>query len=271
MATNQGLTETELATAENNQQTADAQTASKTAVQTKRIIWITGGKGGTGKSTFARGLLDTLRAAGIKVVAFDGDPDNSQLFRFYRHADVTVMRIPIHKRSGADDIITEMEEAQTPIIIVDVPAGGGHLLAGLEDEVGFLSALEEVGYHMTLVTVLSRIKDSLNQLKLAMDVTEGYNNIAHVAVKNLYYGEAHKFRFLERSKTKQRLLAIGGVEVEMADLYEDTYERVDEADSSFLAALQSDSELPKPDVRRLKQWLRHFEKQVRSAEGVLGL
>ena len=31
--------------------------------KTKRVIWITGGKGGTGKSTFARGLLDTLLTA----------------------------------------------------------------------------------------------------------------------------------------------------------------------------------------------------------------
>ena len=267
MSINQGLIETELETEENNH----GKSNNRTAVENKRIIWVTGGKGGTGKSTFARGLLDTLRAAGIKVVAFDGDPDNSQLFRFYKNADAQVTRIPIHKRNGADDIIMEMEESETPIILVDVPAGGGNLLTGLEDEVGFLSALEEVGYHMTVVTVLSRIKDSVNQLKLAMDVTEDYNNIAHVAVKNLYYGEANKFRFLERAKTKQRLLEIGGVEIEIADLYEDTYELVDEADCSFLAAIQSDSELPKPDIRRLKRWLKQFKAQVVSTGGLLGL
>ena len=267
MSINQGLVETKLVTEENNHGNSSKQAA----VKTKRIIWITGGTGGPGKTTSARVLLDTLRAAGIKVVAFDGDPDNSQLFRFYKHADVDVTRIPIHKRNGADDIIMEMEEAQTPIILVDVPAGGGNLLTGLEDEVGFLSALEEVGYQMTLVTVLSRIKDSVNQLKLAMDVTEGHNNIAHVAVKNLYYGETNKFRFLERSKTKQRLLEMGGVEIEMADLYEDTYELVDEADCSFLAAIQPDSELPKPDIRRLKRWLKQFKAQVVSTGGLLGL
>ena len=150
MSSNQGLVETELIT----QEETDRKSNTRTALKTKRIIWVTGGKGGTGKSTFARGMLDTLMAAGIKVVAFDGDPDNSQLFRFYKSADAQVTRIPIHKRNGADDIIMEMEEMETPVILVDVPAGGGNLLAGLEDEVGFLSALDEVGYHMTLVTVL---------------------------------------------------------------------------------------------------------------------
>ena len=73
-------------------------------------------------------------------------------------------------------------------------------------------AFAEVGYQLTIVTVLSRIKDSVNQLKLAMDITEGFD-VQHVAVKNLYYGDADKFRFLERSKTKQRLLDNGGVVV----------------------------------------------------------
>ena len=270
MSINQGLVETALETEENNHEKSN----NRTTVETKRIIWVTGGKGGTGKSTFARGLLDTLRAAGIKVVAFDGDPDNSQLFRFYKNADVTVTRIPIHKRNGADDIIMEMEEAQTPIILVDVPAGGGNLLTGLEDEVGFLSALEEVGYQMTLVTVLSRIKDSVNQLKLAMDVTEGYNNIAHVAVKNLYFGDCDRFRLFDGSKTKGRLLERGGVVLEMPDLFDDTYELLDQLNLPFRSLL-SDKSFPRAQRSRINKWLKEFESAVERAaettDGVLGL
>ena len=130
--------------------------------------------------------------------------------------DVGVTRIAIKERNGVDDIITEMEEVGTDVILVDVPAGGGQILVGLEEEIGFLSAIAEVGYQLTIVTVLSRIKDSVNQLKLAMDITEDFD-VQHVAVKNLYYGDADKFRFLERSKTKQRLLDNGGVVVDMRD------------------------------------------------------
>ena len=266
MSSNQGLVETELIT----QEETDRKSNTRTALKTKRIIWVTGGKGGTGKSTFARGMLDTLMAAGIKVVVFDGDPDNSQLFRFYKNADVEVTRIPIHKRNGADDIILEMEEKQTPIILVDVPAGGGNLLAGLEDEVGFLSALEEVGYQMTLVTVLSRIKDSVNQLKLAMDITEGYD-VAHVAVQNLFYGRPEQFSLLEGSNTKRRLLEKGGVVIKMRDLFDDTYARLDGADLSFQDAVLPDSEVSPPDIRKINQWLQHFKAEVLSTGGLLGL
>lgn len=238
--------------------------------KTKHIIWVTGGKGGTGKSTFARGLLDTLLANDVEVAAFDGDPDNAQLYRYYKRADVNVTRIGIKERKGADDIITEMEEVGTDVILVDVPAGGGQILVGLEEEVGFLSAIAEVGYQLTIVTVLSRIKDSVNQLKLAMDITDGFD-VQHVAVRNLYYGDTDKFKFLERSKTKQRLLNNGGVVIEIRDLDDDTYEQVDDLDLPFQKAIAADSPLPKPDVRRLKQWLVHFKKQVVATGGLLGL
>lgn len=275
MDRNQGLTEIEqtgLVLENETTQTQGTQTqAGRSRVTQKRIIWITGGKGGTGKSTFARGLLHTLLTAGVTVAAFDGDPDNSQLHRYYKNTADGVTRIGIQKRDGADGIISEMEERGAPIILIDVPAGGGNVLVRLEEDLGFLSALSEVGYGLTMVTVLSRIKDSVNQLKLAMDITED-DDVAHVAVKNLYYGESQKFRFFDRSKTKQRLLDSGGQVIEMRDLLEDTYERIDEADFSFQAAMAADSEVfPKPDVRRVKQWTKHFKQQVVSTGGLLGL
>ena len=236
----------------------------------KRVVWITGGKGGTGKSTFARGLLDTLLTAKVGVAALDGDHDNSQLFRHYKSTAVGVTRIGIKERDGGDEVITEMEEVGTDVILIDVPAGGGQLLLGLEEEIGFLSAMAEVGYQLTMVTVLSRIKDSVNQLKLAMDITEGFG-VQHVAVRNLYYGEAEKFRFLERSKTKQRLEQNGGVVIDMRDLYEDTYERIDDLDLPFSRAVDNDSPLSRPDARRVKQWLTHMEQQVKATGGLLGL
>ena len=245
-------------------------TDSQASQKIKCVIWVTGGKGGTGKSTFARGLLDTLLADGVEVAAFDGDPDNAQLYRYYKTSDGGVTRIGIKERKGADDIITEMEEIGTDVILVDVPAGGGQILVGLEEEVGFLSAITEVGYQLTIVTVLSRIKDSVNQLKLAMDITEDFD-VQHIAVKNLYYGDKDKFKFLDCSKTKQRLLDNGGVVIEMRDLDDDTYEHVDDLDLPFQKAIAPDSPLSNPDVRRVKRWLIHFKKQVVAAGGLLGL
>ena len=58
----------------------------------------------------------------------------------------------------------------------------------------------------------------------------------------------------------------------MRDLLKATYELIDEADFSFQAAMDADSEaFSKPDGRRVKQWTKHFKQQVISTGGLLGL
>lgn len=49
----------------------------------KRLVIVTGDKGGVGKSTFARGLVQTYLDKGQSFLGFDADSSNSQLLRFY--------------------------------------------------------------------------------------------------------------------------------------------------------------------------------------------
>lgn len=120
----------------------------------KRVIWVTGGKGGTGKSTFARGALDTLLTAGVNVAAFDGDPENAQLHRYYQGMGKGVVRTELAQRDGGDDILQVMEEQKPDVILADVAAGGSQILMRLEDESLFLSDMAEMGYTFTVVSVL---------------------------------------------------------------------------------------------------------------------
>ena len=241
------------------------------AVAQKHVIWITGSKGGTGKSTFARGLAHTIQIAGMDWAAFDGDPENAQLYRFYKDVGNGVARIGIKRRDGLDDVLIQMETVGTSLILVDVPAGGGEILADLEEDIGFLSATSELGYGLTMVSLLSSTKDSVNQLKRAMEITEDYE-VAHIAVKHRFYGGVKEFALFDDSKTKRRLLENGGQVIEMRDLFKKTYDQLDAADFSFQAAIDADSELvPSPDKRRVKQWTKHFKQQVLSTGGRLGL
>lgn len=250
--------------------TEDNPTAVERPQQQKRIIWVTGSKGGTGKSTFARGLLDVLLKHGVDVAAFDGDPDNSQLYRFYKDVGGGVTRVAITERDGGDELLLTMEEGEAAVILVDTPAGAREVLANLEDEFGLLSALPELGYRMTMVSLLSRVKDSVNQLKYAFNEMADYD-VAHVVVKNLFYGDKDKFRIFDRAKVQQQIKDAGGAVIQMRDLFEDTYELLDDHDLAFQQATAvSDVVLP-PDVRRVNQWRKHFEAQVRLTNGLLGL
>ena len=241
--------------------------------ENRRVIWITGGKGGVGKSTFSRGLLDVLLDAGVNVAAFDGDPSNAQLFRYYQGVGEGVKCVDLDKQGEADVLLNQMEVGKTDVFLVDVAAGGSQTLLDLEGDIGLISEAMDMGFRFTVVSVMSRIKDSVNLLKASLEMTDDFD-VQHVAVKNLYFGDCDRFRLFDSSKTKGRLLERGGVVVEMPDLFDDTYELLDQLNLPFRSLL-SDRSFPRAQRSRINKWLKEFETAVEraaeTADGVLGL
>ncbi len=235
----------------------------------KRVIWVTGGKGGVGKSTFARGLLDVLIAAGVKVAAFDGDPSNAQLFRYYQGVGEGVQRIELDTQGEADALLNDMDAHKADVFLVDVAAGGSQALLDLEGDIGLISEAMDMGYRFTVVSVMSRIKDSVNLLKASLEMTDDFD-VQHVAVKNLYFGDGDRFSLFDDSKTEARLLERGGVVVEMPDLFDDTYELLDKLNLPFRSML-TDESFPRAQRSRVNKWLKEFNKEVKQANGALGL
>lgn len=242
----------------------------KVATKTGQVIWVTGGKGGVGKSTFARVLMHLLQNKGVTLSAYDGDPDNAQLYRYYRNSGSGVQRVAIGEQGKADALINDMDQHKTDVILVDVAAGGSKSLLAMENDMRLLSDAPEMGYRFTVVSVLSRIKDSVNLLKASIDMTESYP-VHHIAVKNLYFGEADRFRLFDASKTKNRLLEGGGQVLEMPELFDDTYELLDQQNLTFGDALKPESGLTRAHRSRVYQWLQNFEQELMQARGALGL
>lgn len=237
-----------------------------------RVIWVTGGKGGVGKSTFARGLLDVLLKAGVTVAAYDGDPDNAQLFRFYQDQGKGVQKLSLDIQGQADRLLDEMEANKAQVFLIDVAAGGSKTLRDLETDIGLISQAADMGYGFTVVSVLSRIKDSVNLLKLTLEMTEGLP-AQQVAVKNLHFGEGDQFLLFNQSKTKERLAERGGVVVEMPALFSDTYETLDKQNLPFRTAVGAPSSVvPRAHRTRVHNWLKAVEAEIRDQAGeVLGL
>ncbi|MGB3669834.1 MAG: hypothetical protein WA783_12105 [Phormidesmis sp.] len=246
---------------------------SKQEKNKQRVIWITGGKGGVGKSTFARGLLDVLLDAEVNVAPFDGDPSNSQLFRYYQSVGNGVQCIDLDTQGQADGLLDQMEAGKADVFLVDVAAGGGQSLLTLEQDIGLISEAIDMGFRFTVVSIMSRIKDSVNLLKSSLEMTDEFD-VQHVAVKNLYFGDSERFRLFDGSKTKAALLERGGAVLEMPDLFDDTYELLDQLNLPFRSML-SDKSFPRAQRSRINKWLKAFEKEVAAAGektgGVLGL
>lgn len=235
----------------------------------KWLILITSDKGGTGKSTFAHGLLNFLLSRNTSCQAYDSDRRNAQLYRHYKEVEGGVKRIDVGVKGGADALLDDMEQVGTRVMLVDLPAGGNEGLERLEAEMGLLESAKELGYEVTVVSVLSRVKDSVNALKLLMDFAG--DRVGYVAVKNLYFGEVEKFSILDNSKTKKQLEQLGGVVITMPDLFDDTYGLVDELNLTFQAAVGVDSPLSRSHRSRVYQWLKNFEAEVMKAGVLLGV
>lgn len=235
----------------------------------KKLIIVTGDKGGTGKSTLSRGLVDIAHHCQVDYIAYDSDKRNSQLYRHYQSTSSGISRLDFSTEDGADNLIIQMDTGTSPVIIVDLPAGGGELLEKFNSQLGLLCEAQEMGYEMTIVSVMSRVKDSVNALRLLMDFTG--DAAQHLAVKNLYWGTEDKFSLFDQSKVKQRLLDAGGLIISMPDMCDATYALIDEHNLTFRAALDDTEHIPRPHRSRIHQWLRLFEVEIDLANKFLGV
>jgi hypothetical protein len=234
----------------------------------KRMILVTGNKGGTGKSTFSRGLLDVYTHLGLSCRAYDSDTQNPQLFRHYDKS-VGVSRIDIALRGGADVLLDDLEQSKAAVVLVDLPAGSGNSFEHYERDVQLISSASELGYRLTVVSVLSRVKDAVNALRLLMEFCG--DRVDYIAVKNLHFGEADKFKRFDQSKAKAQFLTLGGVEIAMPDLFDDTYDLIDEKDLTFRHAVGEQSPLSRANRSRMHQWLKTMELESRKAGRYLGI
>ena len=76
----------------------------------KRLVIITGDKGGVGKSTFARALFQLYVNKNLPCVAYEADVRNPQLERYFKKDYRPVIRyIDIFHRGGADDLLMVLQ------------------------------------------------------------------------------------------------------------------------------------------------------------------
>jgi hypothetical protein len=235
----------------------------------KRLVMITGDKGGTGKSTFARGLLDIYQHREIPCRAYDGDRRNAQLYRHYQNTDDSVTEIDIATQGAADELLDNLESNPSHIAMIDMPAGSGKWFEVLDRDIELIQTAAEWDCRLTLVSVMSPVKDSINALRILMDYCD--DRVDYIAVKNLHFGEAPEYAKFNESKTRERFLDYGGREITMPKLFAASYNLMDEHDLTFRAAAMTGSPLTLSHRSRVNQWLRQMETEVSQAGVYLGI
>jgi len=94
----------------------------------KRVVFTTGGKGGTGKTTLTAALAEWYQANEIPCTLLDLDTENKTKGSFSHFFQQEAHKIDIHQRSGLDAFIDYADEAPG-IILADMGAGSGKVAA----------------------------------------------------------------------------------------------------------------------------------------------
>ncbi len=149
--------------------------ADKVAVM-PTIILVGADKGGVGKTTVTRTLLDYLTAQDIPLRAFDTEAPKGTLKRF--HPDVTDV---VDVTSAADQMKIFDTINAAEVTLIDVRAGLlSTTLKALED-IGFLYAARQGDFNFAVFHILG---PSISSLEEISDTADQLNGAHHFLVKN---------------------------------------------------------------------------------------
>lgn len=142
------------------------------------LILIGADKGGVGKTTVCRLLLDLLAEQGIPTRAFDTEAPHGSLHRFY--PDVSEV-VDVTRTTDQMKIFDTLEDAEVNVTLVDVRAGQLRNILAALSEFGFLDAVKRGRYGFLLFHILG---SSIASLEEIADVAAYAAPATHYLVRN---------------------------------------------------------------------------------------
>jgi hypothetical protein len=192
------------------------------------VILIGADKGGVGKTTIARAVLDYLLTNNVLARAFDTECPRGTLHRFHPNESVVV-----DLTSAADQmkIIDTLETSEVKVSIIDVRAGGfSTALQALED-MGFLDAVAQGEFNFLIFHVLGSSIASLDEID---EIAHFVKHAQYFLVKN-HVNDTTFFEWDPQVHRKYFEKVNTSGEVVVPKLNELAYEQVEIAGEPFSA------------------------------------
>lgn len=205
-----------------------------------RLVFVTGDKGGVGKSFTSRSLLDWYDERKIPIKAYDTDKTNSTLFRFFQKVEndrFTLDQLDTEDQSSLDELLEKLASAkEKDIIMLDCAARTMDKLLTWMNDVDFFLLADDLKISITLAFVLGPEKDCVAILK---DIANSFQNrVDYVLIKNL--GRGQEFKVYDQSKSREKILnELGGIEITIPALTPKTSLEVDRLNLPFVVAKDS--------------------------------
>jgi len=190
------------------------------------LILVGADKGGVGKTTTARALLDFLSRRNILARAFDTENPRGTLKRFY--PGITEI-IDLNNVADQMKVLDTMESAAVKVTIVDLKAGNLSSALDTFDRIGVLEAARAGQFNLGLVHVIGPSIASLDEMGEVAKYTKGI----HYIIARNFINETNFFEWDEKTYKKYFAGLSHAREIEVPKLNEMAYEQVDLAGVTF--------------------------------------
>jgi len=193
----------------------------------KPVLVIVGAdKGGVGKTTIARTLLDYMNSANVPARAFDSECPRGTLSRFFpKQTEIVDVTTAAHQVRMLDTLSTSDEK----VTVLDVRAGLLSPTLKTLTDVGFFDLVRGGDFHFILFHILGPSVSSMEELD---EISRYGRDQSYFLVKN-FINEASFFDWNEHLKKKYVTSSKGAIEINIPKLNEMAYEQAEIAGVPF--------------------------------------
>jgi hypothetical protein len=190
------------------------------------LILVGADKGGVGKTTVSRALLDFFARKNILTRAFDTENPRGSLRRFYPSAaEVIDLSNVAHQMK----VLDTMETANVPVTIVDLKAGNLSYALDIFERIGVLEAARNGAFNLGLFHVVGPSIASLDEIG---EIAKYLQGVQYTVARN-FINETNFFEWDDATNKKYFASIPKAKEINVPKLNEMAYEQVDLAGVTF--------------------------------------
>lgn len=178
------------------------------------IIFVSGSKGGVGKSITSMAVVDFLTTEQRNLRLLEADTTNPDVWKSYNRA-VESEIVDLDVVDGWIQTINVADAHPFRAIVVNTPARNNDAVR--QHGPLLLDSLTELDRPLITLWVINRQRDSLELLNEYLETMKHPSHVVHV-VRNGYFGDERKFELFEKSILKDSISQQGGRALYLPDV-----------------------------------------------------
>ncbi len=197
----------------------------------RRIVMVVGGKGGTGKTLFARLLYYALVEAKVKAVGVDSDVENPEFAAYHEASKFNVFCLDFLSVDGGVSFLDLLAQKKPEVVVMDMPGASGEQSRNQLEKFNLLNLDADMGYRLTLTTVLNNGFSPIYSMEAMMECCR--DRADYVVARNAHWEQGNlNFGRWDASEARTKFQALKGIEIAMPALEMATFD-VLHPDKSF--------------------------------------